>query len=65
MCHADLAMEPLVDDGFTQISLGWGGVHMCRDWNEVLKAVLRLRIKRNLRTGKWYDASEELKEPIV
>lgn len=64
MCHADLALEPLVDDGFTQVSLGWGGVHMCRDWNEVHKAVMAMRITRNLKTGEWQDTSEEETEPV-
>lgn len=37
---------------------------MCRDWNEVHKAVMAMRITRNLKTGEWQDTSEEETEPV-
>lgn len=57
MCHADLSLEPLVDDEHSQVSLGWGGIHMCRDWNEIQRAVMTMHIERDLAAGGWVDAS--------
>lgn len=43
MCHADLALEPWVeDDGVTRKpkgSSGWGTLHQCRNWNKVIEWV--------------------------
>jgi hypothetical protein len=43
MCHADLALEPWVeDDGITRRptgSTGWGTLHQCRRWDKVLEWV--------------------------
>lgn len=57
MCHADLSLESLVDDEHSQVSLGWGGVHMCRDWNEIHRAVMTKHIERAISAGGWVDAS--------
>lgn len=57
MCNADLTLNPPHDEGGTQLSSGWGGVHMCRDWSKVYEAVLSMRISRH--TDGWLDTSEK------
>jgi len=43
LCHADLSLEPWVeDDGMTRKpkgSSGWGTLHQCRNWDNVLRWV--------------------------
>ncbi|KAI0481341.1 hypothetical protein GGR56DRAFT_672359 [Xylariaceae sp. FL0804] len=59
MCHADLSLDRPVDGTRTQVSTGWGSVHMCRDWSEIYRAVMSRRIGRRSDTGKWVDMSED------
>lgn len=57
MCDADLSLNsPHVEAG-TQLSSGWGGIQMCRDWNKVFKAVLSMWISRHM--DGWLDTSEK------
>jgi hypothetical protein len=57
MCHADLSLDKPQDEGGTQVSSGWGGVHMCRDWDTVYQAVLKMRISRSREAGGWLNTS--------
>ncbi|KAH8651940.1 hypothetical protein BGZ60DRAFT_186443 [Tricladium varicosporioides] len=39
MCHADMTLERPENMTFPQGSTGWGDMHRCRNWDDVLKTI--------------------------
>ena len=53
MCHSDLTLEhPRGHRGREHVT-GWGDVHVCRDFESVLKKIREKRLRRTQKGWVW------------
>lgn len=55
ICHGDLTLERPSTQTYPQGTTGWGDVHQCRDWDQIISVIRKLAIVRG--EDGWIKAS--------